>query len=95
MLQKPHLCGGMSHVLEFWNDNAKTYLDEIVFSVDSATTDVFISRAGYFLEERRGLAHPGIAQWKVLGQRGGWRKFDPDKPFAPEFSEVWMLSLNV
>ncbi len=95
MVQKPDLCGGMSHVLDVWQEHAKTYLDEIVAAVDTAKSDIAKSRAGYILDERLRLHHPQIELWKALSQRGGSRKLDPDKDFSPLYSEVWMLSLNV
>ena len=95
MLQKPDLCGGMSHVLEVWEEHAETYLDDIVAAVDTATSGLVKSRAGYILEERQGLYCRGIEHWKAVGQLGGSRKLDPTKDFAPTFSETWMISLNV
>lgn len=95
MLQRPELCGGMSHVLDAWEEHAETYLDDIVASVDTAASGLVKSRAGYILEERQGLHHPSIERWKACGQRGGSRKLDPTRNFAPTFSETWMISLNV
>ena len=95
MLQRPDLCGGMSHVLDVWEEHAETYLDEIVSAVDTATSGLVKSRAGYILEERLDLCHRGIEQWKAFGQRGSSRKLDPAKAFASTFSERWMISLNV
>lgn len=95
MLQRPGLCGGMPHVLESWEEHGRIYLDEIVAAVDTAASGLVKSRAGYILEERLGLHHRGIKRWKALGRRGGSRKLDPAKSFAPTFSETWMLSLNV
>ena len=95
MLQEPDLCGGMSHVLDAWEEHAETYLDDIVAAVDTAASGLVKSRAGYILEERQGLHHRGIERWKAFGQRGGSRKLDPAKDFAPAFSETWMISLNV
>ena len=95
MLQKPDLCGGMSHILEAWEEHAETYLDDIVAAVSAATSGIVKSRAGYILEERLGLYHSGIEHWKTFGQRGGSRKLDPVNDFAPTFSETWMISLNV
>jgi predicted transcriptional regulator of viral defense system len=94
MLQKPDLCGGMGHVLEVWEEHAALYLGEIVRAVDTASSPLVKSRAGYILEERLALAHPGIEPWKALGQRGSSRKLDPTKAFAPAYSETWMISLN-
>ena len=95
MLQRPDLCGGMSHVLDVWEEHASTFLDEIASTVDRTTRVLVKSRAGYILEERLGLHHPCIERWKALGQRGGSRKLDPTRDFAPAFSETWMISLNV
>ena len=95
MLQQPDLCGGMSHVLDAWEEHAETYLDEIVAAVDTATSGLVKSRAGCILEERQGLHHRGIERWKACGQRGGSRKLDPAKDFAPPFSETWMVSIQV
>ena len=94
MLQKPDLCGGMSHVLDVWEEHAETFLDEIVAIVNTATSRLVKSRAGYIIEERLGLRHQTIESWKALGQRGGSRKLDPTKDFVPIFSETWMISLN-
>ena len=95
MLQKPDLCGGMYHVLDVWEEHAETYLNDIVAAVETASSGIVKSRAGYILEERQGLHHPGIERWKESGQRGGSRKLDPAKEFAPTFSATWMISLNV
>ena len=95
MLHRPELCGGMSHVLDAWEQHAKAYLDDIVAAVDTAASGLVKSRAGYILEERQGLYHPGIERWKVCGQRGGSRKLDLATNFAPTLSETWMISLNV
>ena len=94
-LQRPDLCGGMSHVLDVWEEHAETYLDEVVAAVDASASGLVKSRAGYVLDERLGLRHPGIERWKAFGQRGGSRKLDPAGEFAEAHSETWMLSLNV
>lgn len=95
MVQNPDLCGGMAHVLEVWDEHARTYLNEIVDAVNVAYTGVAKVRAGYILEERLGIRNARIESWKSFAQRGSSRKLDPEKAFAPEFSEAWMLSLNV
>ncbi|MCY4237009.1 MAG: hypothetical protein OXC93_01405 [Rhodospirillaceae bacterium] len=95
MLQRPDLCGGMSHVLDVWEEHASKFLDEIASTIDQTPKALIKSRAGYILEERLGLHHPCIERWKAFGQRGGSRKLDPTRDFAPEFSETWMISLNV
>ena len=95
MLQRPDLCGGMYHVLDVWQEHAETHLPEIVAAVETASSRIVKSRAGYILEERQGLHHRGIERWKKSGQRGGSRKLDPSKDFAPTYSATWMISLNV
>ena len=95
MLQKPELCGGMNHVLDVWEEHASIWLEEIVQSVDTATSNLVKSRAGYIIEERLNLSHPLLAAWKSQCQRGGSRKLDPGKDFAPTFSETWTISINV
>ncbi len=95
MVQKPDLCGGMTHVLDVWQQHARTYLNEIIEAVDAARTDIAKVRAGYILEERMRLVHNQVEKWKALSQRGSSRKLDPDREFVSDHSEVWMLSLNV
>lgn len=95
MLQRPDLCGGMYHVLDVWGEHAETYLPEIVAAVETTSSGIVKSRAGYILEERQGLHHRGIEHWKKSAQRGGSRKLDPTRDFAPTYSATWMISLNV
>lgn len=94
-LQKPDLCGGMSHVLDVWEEHAAIHLEDIIAAVDTATSNLVKSRAGYILDERLAFRHEGIERWKTFGQRGSSRKLDPSKEFASTFSETWMISLNV
>ena len=94
-LQKPALCGGMAHVLDVWQNNAGDYLEEIIEAVDGSTSLIVKCRAGYILEEYLGFQDSRIDAWKAFRQRGGSRKLDPDRAFVPEYSEAWMISLNV
>ena len=95
MLQEPNLCGGMSHILDVWEEHAQTYLDEIVAAVDTATRGIVKIRAGHILEERQGLWHRRVEAWRAFCQRGGSRKLDPTRDYAPTYSEKWLISLNV
>ncbi len=95
MLQKPDLCGGMSHVLDVFEEHATTYLDQIISTINQSNRGLVKSRAGYILQEYLGLKHPDIDQWKIFSQRGGSRKLDPSKDFSPTYSETWMVSINV
>lgn len=95
MLLRPDLCGGAAHVLEVWEEHAATYLDAVVEAVDARGSPVAKCRAGYIIEERLGLRRAETAAWKAFAQRGGSRKLDPARAFAPEHSETWMISINV
>ena len=95
MLQRPELCGGMSHVLEVFDGHAEFWSDEIIAAVNTSSNKVVKCRAGYILEERLGVRHKAIDRWKAAApQRGGSCKLDPSQDYAPTFSETWMLSLN-
>jgi len=93
MLRRPSLCGGMSHVLDVWNEHAGDHLAAIVAAVDSAGP-VIRCRAGHILEERLGIGDPRVEAWRACAQRGGSRWRDPGRPYAPVWSETWMISLN-
>ena len=96
MLQRPELCGGMSHVLEVCDEHAERWCDEFIAAVNACSKKVVRCRAGYILEERLGIRHKAIDRWKSTApQRGGSCKLDPSRDYAPTFSEAWKLSLNV
>ena len=84
----------MAHVLEVWQEHAEPYLERIVETVDQAGNSIVKCRAGHILEERLGITDTRIEDWKAFRQRGGSRKLDPYKAFAPTYSENWMISLN-
>lgn len=94
-LQQPVLCSGMAHVLDVWQNHAGSYLSEIIEAVNGPTSQIVKCRAGYILEEYLGFRDNRIDAWKIFRQRGGSRKLDPDRAFAPDYSETWMISLNV
>lgn len=94
-LQKPGLCGGMPHVLDVWKEHAGKYLEEIISAVDNCDVKIIRVRAGYILDDLLGNKHPGIDRWLADAQRGSSRLLDPEKPYAPNYSEKWMVSLNV
>lgn len=95
MLVEPALCGGMRHVLDVWEREADQWLPEILDEVNQLSSKIAKVRAGYILSEVLGVKHPKIASWERLAQRGGSRKLDPEGAYLPEFSERWMISLNV
>jgi predicted transcriptional regulator of viral defense system len=97
-LTKPELCGGMNHVLDMWSDNISDISENAMLQLISLlheSTSIVKVRAGYILDERLGLIVDGIEGFVKYAQRGGSRVLDPQKPFAPRFSEKWMLSINV
>lgn len=95
MLSEPELCGGMRHVMDVWENHAEDSLDELVEAINGFDKKIVKVRAGYLLTEFLGIENEIIASWEENAQRGGSQKLDPDAPYAPVFSERWMISLNV
>lgn len=95
MLDRPELCGGMEHVIEVWENSAKTYIEEIITAVSASEEGIVKVRAGYLLEERLGVSDARLVAWTRFAQRGGSRKLDPRADYLPRHSEKWMISINV
>ena len=93
MLRQPGLCGGMDHVLDVWDEHAGSHLPAIITAVGSAGP-VIRCRAGHIIEERLGITDPRVEAWRSCAQRGGSRVLDPGRPYAPVWSDAWMISLN-
>jgi len=94
-LEKPELCGGMPHVIGVWSEHAELYLEDIIDAVDAAESIIAKMRAGYILQDVADVRNDRVSGWKQYAQRGGSRVLDPAKPFAPTYSEDWMISINV
>lgn len=94
MVVRPGWCGGTSHVLETWEREAAAHLDEIVAAVDAYPMKLPKVRAGYILDQVLGIADDRVLAWQALAQRGSSQKLDPERPYAPTYSEAWLLSIN-
>ncbi len=94
-IEAPPLCGGMTHVLEVWKESASRFFDEIIEAVDRSHVGLAKVRAGYLLEEVLGKKDKRIETWLRFAQRGGSRLLDPTKQYVADFSERWMISINV
>lgn len=95
MVRAPDLCGGMQHVIDIYRDQANRYLRLIVEDIDRHGRAIDKMRAGFLLTQVCGLEHSTVSSWQSLATRGGSRKLDPGAGYSPEFSERWMLSINV
>jgi predicted transcriptional regulator of viral defense system len=95
MLINPELCGGMAHIIEVWKENTKNYLNEIIEAVDKHPQGITKCRAGYIIDEILKVQDNKVNKWLEFAQRGGSRLLDPNSPYAPRFSEKWMISINV
>jgi predicted transcriptional regulator of viral defense system len=94
-LTEPALCGGMPHILDIWREHAPLFLEEIVATIEHTRRDISKVRAGYILDEILGIRDSRVDAWQRFAKRGGSQVLDPAKGFAPNYSEKWMLSVNV
>jgi predicted transcriptional regulator of viral defense system len=95
MLDDPHDCGGINHVIEIWAKESGPFVEQIIRAIDENHTDIVKVRAGYLLETLLSVKDARVEAWQQFAQRGSSRKLDASKPYLPTFSEKWMLSLNV
>lgn len=95
MLREPHLCGGMSHVIDIFVSDARKYLRLIVDEYERHGKAIDKVRLGYLLTEVCKIEDPVVEGWSKFAQRGGSRKLDPEAEYSPDFSERWKLSINV
>ncbi len=95
MIRDPVLCGGISHVLDVYEQHANSYLPLIIEEVEQHGNAIDKVRTGYVLDERCSLDHQSIERWKKFAQRGGSRKLDAKGEYSSKYSEEWCLSINV
>lgn len=95
MVRRPELCGGMSHVIEIFEEHGAKNSSLIINEVNSNGNKIERIRTGYLLEQVCQVRDDKIEEWVSFAQRGGSRKLDPHSPYSEEFSERWMISINV
>lgn len=97
MLREHTYCGGISHVLEVFEEHAKRYLPLIIRETEKQGSTIDKMRIGYLLEERFGFSKndPTIENWKKLAQRGGSRVLVSGEAYINIFSETWCISINL
>lgn len=95
MLREPGLCGGITHVIECFEQHAGTHRRLIFDELDQHGADIDKVRAGFILESICKIHDPRIEAWLPAAARGGSRKLDAGSDYAPVFSERWALSINV
>jgi predicted transcriptional regulator of viral defense system len=93
-LAAPEWCGGLTNVLQAWvNAKDAINLSSVLTFTDSQDMGVLRQRVGYVLE-KLGFSDPQLDMWTAKAKRGGSSKLLASAPFAPVFSERWMISLN-
>lgn len=93
-LAAPQWCGGLANVLQAWvNAKDAIKLRSILDFTDRQDMGVLRQRVGYVLE-KLGFSDPRLDAWTAKAKRGGSSKLLASAPFAPAFSERWMISLN-
>jgi predicted transcriptional regulator of viral defense system len=93
-LSAPDWCGGLTNVLQAWvNAKDAINLRSVITFTDRQDMGVLRQRVGYVLE-KLGFSDPQLNVWTTKAKRGGSSKLLASAPFAPVFSERWMISLN-
>lgn len=95
MIREPTFCGGLQHVIDVYQREAKRYLKLIVDEINQHGLPIDKVRAGYLLSEVCRLESPALSEWQQFAQRGGSRKLDSEGEYVPIFSERWQLSINL
>lgn len=94
MLREPDLCGGIRHVINVFQEQARQYSQLIIDDIDAHGNAIDKVRAGYVLSDIAGIEHSTIESWKKFAQRGGSRKLYAKNEYSSTYSEEWCLSLN-
>ena len=95
MLHHNDRCGGFDKVIEVFDNHGVTYINEIIAAANLYGSNLDKSKLGYIFEERLGITHPDIENWKKSCiSRGGSRKMISSEPYSDIYSETWCISLN-
>lgn len=93
-LDDPARCGGIENVLRAWSlASDRLDIDTLVYQVERFDVGILRQRVGFVLDEI-GLSHELVEQWRSRTQRGGSSKLVASEPYAPDYSEIWNLSIN-
>lgn len=71
MLQQSDLCGSIRHVIELYEEHARTYLGVILPGITQHGSKIDQARAGCILEEHCAITDPAIDTWATGAMRGG------------------------
>lgn len=95
MIREPDCCGGISHVIDVFENFGEKFKILIIKEVDKNGTKIDKCRAGYILDEHLGCKHKTIDEWAISSVgRGGSRKLVASEPYSDRFSEKWCISIN-
>lgn len=95
MLKHPELCGGINHIMEVFDEYGEKYLRLITDDIDKNGSAIDKVRAGYILSEHLKINNDVVEGWASYAQRGGSRKLDASAEYIAEWSDKWLISLNV
>ena len=93
-LQWPSYAGGIGNVIRAW-DLAQGFVDinAIVDYADRYGINLLRQRVGY-IAELFGFTHPRFNEWASRAARGGSSRLVGSRPFGPDISSRWNMSIN-
>lgn len=93
-LQWPSHAGGIGNVARAWElFHGFVDIDTIVDYTERYGINLLRQRVGY-LAELLGYSHPQFDEWSARSQRGGSSKLVSSRPFGPDVSSRWNISIN-
>lgn len=99
MLRAPHYCGGISHVLNIYQNSLlkdKDLLQELLNTLTKTGSIIDRARFGYLFDKILGITAPELNDWKSeqKEKRGSSRKLFSNFDFDEFFDDEWNLSIN-